>query len=138
MTKQEALRALRNALVTLYNNPTSIHRLVDDAGMDAGLVNFQGAALEIWYSVLTEAESQGKIESLVSAVDKPYQANKALQQAYQAYKQASGVDSFSAAQSSATADSSKPNVTINTGGGSYIAGNVNTGGGDFVGRDQKK
>jgi hypothetical protein len=137
MTKQEALRALRNALVTLYNNPSSIRRVVDDAGIDTGLANFQGAALEIWYSVLTEAENQGKVDALVRAVDTPYQANKALQQAYQAYKQASGVDSSSVAQSSVTADSSKPNVIINTGGGPYIAGNVNTGG-DFVGRDQKK
>lgn len=29
-------------------------------------------------------------------------------------------------------------ITIQTGGGAYVAGNVNTGGGDFVGRDQHK
>ena len=138
MTKQEALRALRNAFVTLYNNPSSIRRVVDDAGIDTGLVNFQGAALEIWYSVLTEAENQGKVDALVRAVDTPYQANKALQQAYQAYQQTSQADTTTLTQSATTPANSGTQITINTGGGPYIAGNVNTGGGDFVGRDQKK
>ena len=138
MTKQEALRALRNAFVTLYNNPTSIRRVVDDAGIDTGLVNFQGAALEIWYSVLTEAENQEKVDALVKAVDTPYQANKALQQAYQAYLQANANAPSAASSSKVTQASSGSQVTINTGGGPYIAGNVNTSGGDFVGRDQRK
>ena len=138
MTKQEALRALRNAFVTLYNNPTSIRRVVDDAGIDTGLVNFQGAALEIWYSVLSEAENQGKVDALVRAVDTPYQTNKALQQAYQAYLQANANAQSAALPSTVAPASGGTQVTINTGGGSYIAGNVNTGGGDFVGRDQKK
>lgn len=137
MTKREALRALRIALLALYDNPTTIHRLVDDAGIDAGQINFQGASQDIWHSVITETERQEQIHALVDAVDAPYRNNKALQQAYQAYQQTIGDGTPDAAQAPTKSDNSRPHVTINTGGGNYIAGNVNTGGGDFVGRDKK-
>ncbi len=136
MTKREALRALRTALMALYDNPMSIRRLVDDAGIEAGPINFQGAVQDIWYSVIMEAERQEQIHALVSVVDEPYQKNATLQQAYAAYQQ---VDQASAdkTQTAARVSTQPSQTTINTGGGAYIAGNVNTGGGDFVGRDKK-
>lgn len=136
MTKREALRALRTALLALYDNPASIRRLVDDAEIDAGQIDFQGAAQDIWHSVLTAADRQEQIDALVRVVDAPYQKNVALQQAYAAYQQLDQ-DSGDTAQTAARRSTQPTQTTINTGGGTYIAGNVNTGGGDFVGRDKK-
>lgn len=136
MTKREALRALRTALLALYDNPASIRRLVDDADVDAGQIDFQGAAQDIWHSVLTAADRQEQIDALVRVVDAPYQKNVALQQAYAAYQQLDQ-DSGDTAQTAARRSTQSTQTTINTGGGTYIAGNVNTGGGDFVGRDKK-
>ncbi|MEZ4732003.1 MAG: effector-associated domain EAD1-containing protein [Caldilineaceae bacterium] len=132
---RDALRALRSALVTLYNNPTSIRRLVDDAGIVAGIINFQGSAQDIWYSVITEAERQARMPALVNAVDQAYQNNQALQLAYQAYQQAVHSSGRYLSQLAYQPDNKRSHMTINTGGGPYIAGNVNTGG-DFIGRDQ--
>lgn len=136
MTKREALRALRAALLALYDHPASIRRLVDDAEIDAGQIDFQGAAQDIWHSVLTAADRQEQVDALVCVVDAPYQKNAALQQAYAAYQQ---TDQGRAAtpQTAAKLSSQPTQTTINTGGGTYIAGNVNTDGGDFVGRNKK-
>lgn len=61
MTKREALRALRTALLALYDNPTSIRRLVDDAGVDAGLINFQGSAQDI-FGIVSSPKQNAKRE----------------------------------------------------------------------------
>lgn len=137
MTKREALRALRTALMALYDNPTSIRRLVDDADIAAGQIDFQGAVQDIWFNVITEAERQEKIPDLVSVVDAPYQKNAALQQAYGAYQHADPTKATDKPQTSTGTGGPSTHTTINTGGGTYIAGNVNTGGGDFVGRNKK-
>lgn len=136
MTKREALRVLRTALLALYDQPASIRRLVDDAEIDAGQIDFQGAAQDIWHSVLTAADRQEQIHALIHAVDAPYQKNAALQQAYAAYQQLDQ-DRAATPQAAATRGAQPSQTTVNTGGGAYIAGNVNTGGGDFVGRDKK-
>lgn len=136
MTKREALRALRAALLALYDQPASIRRLVDDAEIDAGQIDFQGAAQDIWHSVLTAADRQEQIAALVRVVDAPYQKNAALQQAYAAYQQ-TDQGSTDTPQPAARLTTQPTQTTINTGGGTYIAGNVNTDGGDFVGRNKK-
>lgn len=136
MTKREALRALRAALLALYDHPASIRRLVDDAEIDAGQIDFQGAAQDIWHSVLTAADRQEQIGALVRVVDAPYQKNAALQQAYAAYQQ-TDQGRADTTQTAAKLGAQPSQTTVNTGGGAYIAGNVNTGGGDFVGRDKK-
>lgn len=137
MTKREALRALRAALLALYDNPISIRRLVDDAGVEAGQINFQGAVQDIWYNVITETERQEQIHALISVVDEPYQKNGALQQAYAAYQAAEQGRAADLSQPPARPGAHSTQTTVNTGGGAYIAGNVNTDGGDFVGRDKK-
>lgn len=121
ITLREALLVLRSALLALYDSPTRIRRLMDDAGVDAGVINFQEAAQEIWHHVLTLTERTEQTEALVRAVDKPYQRNKALQQAYQAYQQAK--------QAVAT------NLPVGNSGTQIT---INTSSGDFVGRDQNK
>lgn len=136
MTKREALRALRLALLALYDNPISIRRLVDDAGVEAGQINFQGAVQDIWYNVITETERQEQIHALISVVDEPYQKNVALQQAYAAYKAAEQGTTATLSEPTERSGASSTQTTINTGGGAYIAGNVQTSG-DFVGRDKK-
>lgn len=87
MTRRAVLRSLRTALLALYDNPLTIRRLVDDAGVDVGQITLYGAPEDIWYSVITETERQSKIDALLNAVDQRYQNNQALQQAYQAYRQ---------------------------------------------------
>lgn len=137
MTKREALRALRMALLALYDNPTTIRRLLDDAGVSTGQINFQGAIQDIWYNVITETERQEQIHALMGAIDEPYQKNAALQQAYGAYQAAEQGCTVDRPSATTRSDTQAGSTIINLGGGTYIAGNVNTGGGDFVGRDKK-
>lgn len=133
---REALRALRTALLALYDNPKSIRRLLDDAGIVAESINFQESAQNIWHSVITETERQARMPALVNAVDQLYQNNQALQLAYQAYQQA--VYS-SGSYLSQLADHSRRTSPfhINTEGGIVVIGNINSGG-DFIGRDKRE
>lgn len=134
MNKQEAMGLLRSAFAYLYSDPESIKIIASDAGMDSTKIKLQGSADQIWFNVLEEAERRSKIDVLVQLARKEY-PNKALQNAYNAYLQASDTDSTDSSQMPLPPD--KPTMIVNTGGGTYIAGDVNVGG-DFIGRDQTK
>jgi len=145
MTKNnEAFKALRTMFIALYDDPSSIRRIADDAGIDSTVIDFQGAVLDIWHRVLVEAARQKRLEALVKEAQWNYRENTSLMTAYQNYllaEAADSVDPLQAAdlseQDSHIINADDPKIIqINTGGGLYIAGNVNAGG-DFIGRDQQ-
>ncbi len=85
---QNTLVALRNALVNLYPNAADIRRVVADAGIGVGPISFEGSTVNIWHSVLVEAEKQHQVDQLLAIAEVEYGGNQALQAACRAYRQA--------------------------------------------------
>lgn len=88
--KPEILRSLQNTLTDFYPNIVSIHRSIDDAGIDSGLINFNSSVKNVWRSVLKEAEKQGKIEALFQVFMSEYVSNQKLEKAIADYFQSIG------------------------------------------------
>jgi hypothetical protein len=83
--RREALRQLREVLTDLYSDATSARRLVDDAGLPASAISFDGTAQNIWYGILSEAQKHSDgVERLLAAALVDYRNNKALRAAQQA------------------------------------------------------
>ena len=81
---------LRNILATLYSDEASIRRIVNDSGIDLLRINFNASVVNIWNSVLTEAEKHQQVEGLLKAVEGEYPRNHEFQAACRAYRQAIG------------------------------------------------
>lgn len=88
--KPEILRSLQDTLTDFYPNIVSIHRSIDDAGIDSGLINFNSSVKNVWRSVLKEAEKQRKIEALFQVFMSEYVSNQKLEKAIADYFQSIG------------------------------------------------
>lgn len=89
MNDKKSLRDLRNVLVKLYTDELSIRRLVDDSGIDSSRIIFASNATNIWHSVLTEADKNGQLGSLLSVIKEEYGHNKDFQNIYDIYYRSS-------------------------------------------------
>jgi hypothetical protein len=77
--QREALRQLREVLTNLYSDPTSTRRLVDDTGLPASAMSFDGTAQNMWYSILNEVQRHsGGVEKLIAAALVDYQDHEPL------------------------------------------------------------
>lgn len=81
---------LQKVLAKLYTDGSSIHRIVDNAGLDAGRITFTASAINTWHSVLVEADKVHRVEDLLAIVAEEYGKNQGFRAAYRAYRQANG------------------------------------------------
>lgn len=146
------LTTLRNRLAALFPNANDARRVVEEAGIDPAYISFDAKAINNWHSILGQAELRGKVEAIViAALQQDHHGDQPLIDAFTAYmavlKQPVNLPAellepprespISSPRTDGNGQPSRDGTTqINTGGGTYIAGNVNTGGGDFIGRDR--
>lgn len=64
--------ALRKLLVALYDEPLTIRRVAEDAGLDLSRMALGGSALDCWHAVLGEAEKVGRVEQLILVARSDY------------------------------------------------------------------
>lgn len=79
---------LQKVLAKLYTDGSSIRRIVDNAGLDAGRITFTASAIDTWHSVLVEADKVHRVEDLLAIVEVEYGENQKFQAACHAYRQA--------------------------------------------------
>lgn len=84
------LTKLRNVLARLFPDETSIRRIVDDAGLERQKIDFGSSAINVWHSVLMEAEKVDRVDALLRVVESEYGNNREFQAACQAYRQSQG------------------------------------------------
>jgi tetratricopeptide (TPR) repeat protein len=84
---QKGFIDLRDRLSTLYPDIGSIRRLVDDAGMRQARVDFASNAVNVWHSVLKEAEKTDCIDTLLDVVTRENPTSEEWRKAYVAYHQ---------------------------------------------------
>ena len=125
----------QEALLSAYDGPGLAQmvriRLDEDLAAVAGGANLS----EVVFNLILWAERTGRTEELVVGASAGNPQN-ALLKTFTSQYLASGGGQAAAGTGAGPSETSRPNQTINTGGGAYIGGNVSTGGGAFVGRDQ--
>ena len=107
-------------------------RLDEDLAAVAGGANLS----EVVFNLILWAERTGRTEELVVGASASNPQNALLKTFTSQYLASAGGQAGTAGAGAGSSETSRPNQTINTGGGAYIGGNVSTGGGAFVGRDQ--
>ncbi|MFN8466060.1 MAG: effector-associated domain EAD1-containing protein [Caldilineaceae bacterium] len=129
----------QEALLSAYDGPGLAQmvriRLDEDLAAVAGGANLS----ETVFNLILWAERTGRTEELVVGASASNPQNALLKTFTSQYLAGAGGQAAAgaaAAGATGTSETSRPNQTINTGGGAYIGGNVSTGGGAFVGRDQ--
>jgi V8-like Glu-specific endopeptidase len=64
------LRAIRDVLARAIYRPGDIDRIVDDAGINPGEIDYSGTAALQWHSILKQARSELRMDGLLAAVHK--------------------------------------------------------------------
>lgn len=77
---------LRNLLASFYEHDSKARRVVDEAGLDQALIDFDGSALEMWHVILREAEHQERISALFLVILREYPQNTILQALWRDYQ----------------------------------------------------
>ena len=86
INRQDALRQLRKVLANLYEDVTSVRRLVNEADLPASTIPFDGSMQNVWYNIFIEAEKHEEgIERLIAAAFIDYRDHKPLVAARQAF-----------------------------------------------------
>lgn len=75
------LAPLRDVLADLYPAGSLARVVVAEAGIPEQLVDFSGAAIEVWQRVLGVAQGNGQVQALVDVARKHYPGNAALAEA---------------------------------------------------------
>lgn len=88
MVWNNALTELLDSLILLYPDEDVARRVVTQAQVAAGNINFQGGAKQFWSSILVEAEKQNKVSALIDVAMSEYGENTALLTAAANYRAA--------------------------------------------------
>lgn len=72
-------RALRNRLTALYPHVANVKRVCFDAGVKDERVNFNGTALDMWYSAINEAKNSNRLSTLFALAFSEYPDDPVLQ-----------------------------------------------------------
>jgi hypothetical protein len=72
------LRALREALVSLYDGAANIRRVARDAGVSLARIDASGSAETAWFSVVEEAAKTGHVGALLAVALREYPSDAAL------------------------------------------------------------
>jgi|688.fasta_scaffold384537_2 hypothetical protein len=86
LTKGESIRLLRQILATLYPTVEDSNRVISDAELNPKLVKFSEKAINNWQNILSEAEKQGKIDTIAQIASEEYPNDFQLIGAYEKYK----------------------------------------------------
>ena len=81
---------LRDAFAELYPDELDIRRLVVEAELNLLQITFNTTAVNMWHSVMTEAEKVRRIDALIWVVKRYYPTNPTLRQVCNAYWRATG------------------------------------------------
>lgn len=81
-----SLNQLRDALADLYPDGEDARRLAATATLAVSHIVLQGKAINIWQSIVEEAEKAQQVEALIAAATSEYPQNEALRAAVQAYR----------------------------------------------------
>jgi len=66
-------------LVQLYENPASIRRVLQDAGVHTERLSFSGSPVDIWFDALNQAEREGRVGAVLAIARDEYPGNADLQ-----------------------------------------------------------
>ena len=83
-TKTDALKQLREALANLYTSAADSIRIAEDAGLELTRLALD-TPINTWRSILSEADKNNKIQSVLAVAIEEYPENAKLAQAYRAY-----------------------------------------------------
>jgi len=75
------LAPLRNLLADLYPTASIARVIATEAGIAEQLIDFDGAAVEFWKSILTIAHHNGQVQALIDVARKHFPKNEALTEA---------------------------------------------------------
>lgn len=78
---------LNSVLARLYYRDPDIERVISTAGLDPSMIAWDERPVNTWRSILEVVEDQGRVESLLEAVNQEKGNNKTLIQAIAAYRQ---------------------------------------------------
>ncbi|MCE7983125.1 MAG: hypothetical protein DYG89_18230 [Caldilinea sp. CFX5] len=82
------IRHLITAFARLYNDTTSMRRVVEDAGIDSAYINFSGSPLVAWYRIFARVNITNQIDDLLTIAASEYGANQQLSQAIVSWQKA--------------------------------------------------
>jgi hypothetical protein len=82
------LNALGEVLATLYPTENLARVVVSEAGLPAAWIDFGGAAIEFWHSILTVATNRGEMQPLIDVARRHFPQNEALLAAADAWQTA--------------------------------------------------
>jgi hypothetical protein len=85
MTWQSELTAIRAILMELYSDEQSAGRVVDDAGIPRGQIQFSTASLQNWHAILQAAQRHEKVLDVVAVALREFPNRDDLRAAAQAY-----------------------------------------------------
>jgi hypothetical protein len=80
------LAPLRDVLADLYPAGSLARVVVAEAGIPEQLVDFGGAAIEVWQRVLGVAQGNGQVQALVDVARKHYPGNADLAEAERVWR----------------------------------------------------
>lgn len=83
--KRSAVVNLRTIFSELYTDAESARRVAHDAGLNINRINFIGSNVNIWQSIIEEAQRGYRIDALLTIALSEYPDNPKLQKFYQPY-----------------------------------------------------
>ncbi len=85
MAWNPTLNPLQSILAELYPADDDVRRLANQAGLPPAYIDFDGPAIQVWHSLLEQAQQRGRVQALIEIVQGEYPENQPLTQAIQAY-----------------------------------------------------
>jgi hypothetical protein len=79
--------SLQDMLASMYLDPVSAQRIVDEAGIDPKLIKFSSIAADNWYQIIREADSQEMLIMLVEKAIGEHKANETLKDLLKSLKE---------------------------------------------------
>jgi V8-like Glu-specific endopeptidase len=108
--------ALTARLAELYPEVRSVRRLMDAAGIPAGMVDFGGGARDVWHATLREADNRGKRAALLTNAVGEFPDDEVLRRAL-----AHALDVRAAPAAGAA-----PGITVSVAGAEKLMGSQST------------
>ena len=81
MNTNLALISLLNVLASLYQDENNQRRIVDNAGLNSLFIKFNDTAINVWHSILEEAQKRDKVEVVLEVAVQEYGDSLDLQRA---------------------------------------------------------
>ncbi len=85
MSYYPGLNPLRDVLAELYPAASIARVVAAEAGIAEKLIDFNGASVEFWKSILTVAHNNGQVQALIDVARSHFPQNKKLVEAEQVF-----------------------------------------------------